>query len=129
MTAKQLYETVMNSKDHQVKKLLYRIKNAENPSEAITRCIEELVRGSYHRCIQEMEHDKVLEYTVFTSIKVVDYSVLRQMGAALAVVKEINRHNRSCCEYGEPYFKMYLVGLSKVTVKVKIKRRFGIFNK
>lgn len=129
MTAKQLYETVMNSKDHQVKKLQYRIKNAENPSEAITRCIEELVRGSYHRCIQEMEHDKVLEYTVFTSLKVVDYSVLRQMGAALAVVKEINRHNRSCCEYGEPYFKMYLVGLSKVTVRVKIKRRFGIFNK
>ncbi len=129
MRAKELYDLVKDQQELQVKNLSTRIKNAKDPSAEITKCISFLVNEAYCKCVTEMEHDRVLEYSVDTSLKVVDYSLLRQMGAALAIVKRINKSNRSECNYGEPYYKMYLVGLSKVTVKVKIKRRFGIFNK
>ena len=129
MDAKQLYDLVYQRQEEQLKNMSIRIKNAKNPSYEITRCIHDLVHDAYRRCVEEMYHDKVLEYSLNVSLRVVDYSLLRQMGAALAIVKRINKSNRSECNYGEPYYKMYLVGLSKVTVKVKIKRRFGIFNK
>lgn len=129
MNAKQLYDLVYQRQEEQLKNMSIRIKNAKNPSYEITRCIHDLVHDAYRRCVEEMYHDKVLEYSLNVSLRVVDYSLLRQMGAALAIVKRINKSNRSECNYGEPYYKMYLVGLSKVTVKVKIKRRFGIFNK
>lgn len=128
MTAKQLYDYVLRKKDEQVRKLASRIKNAEDPSKEITTCITELVVCAYKQCVAEMEHDKVLEYTINMSVKVVDYSLLRQMAVALAVVKKITKSNRSRCHYGDPYYKVYLVGLSKLTVKVKIKKRFGLFN-
>ena len=126
--AKQLYTTVTNMQNLQLTECACRIKNSTNPSGMITTCIEEAVTNAYHRCVEEMEHDLVLEYTMHVSVKVVNYSLLRQMGAALAVVKTINRINRKSCDYGEPYYKVYLVGLSKITVKVKIKKRFGLFN-
>ena len=101
----------------------------ENLKQIIQGKIDNKANYAIERCIEEMYHDKVLEYSLNVSLRVVNYSLLKQMGAALGVVEEINKHNRDCCNYGEPYFKMYLVGLSKVTVKVKIKRRFGIFNR
>lgn len=129
MDAKQLYDLVYQKQEEQLKNMSIRIKNAKNPSDEITRCIHDLVHDAYRRCVEEMYHDKVLEYSLNVSLRVVNYSLLKQMGAALGVVEEINKHNRACCNYGEPYFKMDLVGLSKVTVTVKIKKRFGIFNK
>lgn len=129
MDVKQLYDLVYQKQEEQLKSMSIRIKNAKNPSDEITNCIRDLVHDAYQRCVEEMYHDKVLEYSLNVSLRAVNYSLLKQMGAALAVVKEINEHNRICCNYGEPYFKMYLVGLSKVTVRVKIKKRFGIFNK
>lgn len=129
MQAKELYKVVKDQQESQVKNMATRIKNSKNPSSEITACIEKVVRDAYNRCIQEMECDKVLEYTIGVSLRVVNYSLLRQMGAVLAVVKEINKENRSSCQYGDPYYKTYVVGLSKVTVKVVIKHKLAIFDR
>lgn len=129
MQAKELYKVVKDQQESQVKNMATRIKNSKNPSSEITACIEKVVRDAYNRCIQEMECDKVLEYTIGVSLRVVNYSLLRQMGAVLAVVKEINKGNRSSCQYGDPYYKTYVVGLSKVTVKVVIKHKLAIFDR
>lgn len=129
MQAKELYKVVKDQQESQVKNMAIRIKNSKNPSNEITACIEEVVRDAYNRCVQEMECDKVLEYTIGVSLRVVNYSLLRQMGAVLAVVKEINKKNRSSCQYGDPYYKTYVVGLSKITVKVVIKHKLAIFDR
>lgn len=129
MNAKQLYDLVYQKKEEQVKNMAIRIKNAKNPSVEITHCIDDLVRKAYQRCVEEMEHDKVLEYSINISLKVVDYSLLKQMGVALTVIKNINKVNRNACNYGEPYYKASIVGLSKISVKVTIKKRFGLFTK
>ena len=129
MQAKELYKVVKDQQESQVKNMATRIKNSKNPSSEITACIEKVVRDAYNRCIQEMECDKVLEYTIGVSLRVVNYSLLRQMGAVLAVVKKINKGNRSSCQYGDPYYKTYVVGLSKVTVKVVIKHKLAIFDR
>lgn len=129
MQAKELYTFVKEQQASQVKNMSVRIKNSKNPSEEITACIRDVVTDAYNRCVKEMECDKVLEYTLGVSLRVVDYSLLRQMGAVLAVVKEINKKNRSSCDLGEPYYKLDIVGLSKVTVRVVIKRRLAIFDR
>ena len=129
MQAKELYKVVKDQQESQVKNMATRIKNSKNPSSEITACIEKVVRDAYNHCIKEMECDKVLEYTIGVSLRVVNYSLLRQMGAVLAVVKEINKENRSSCQYGDPYYKTYVVGLSKVTVKVVIKHKLAIFDR
>ena len=129
MQANELYKVLQDQQESQVKNKATRITNSKNPSNEITACIEKVVRDAYNRCIQEMECDKVLEYTIGVSLRVVNYSLLRQMGAVLAVVKEINKGNRSSCQYGDPYYKTYVVGLSKVTVKVVIKHKLAIFHR
>lgn len=129
MLAKELYDYVYQKQAERLCELDKRIKAAENPSAEITACIKELVQKAYDRCIAEMEEDHVLEYTINGSFKVVDYSILKQMGVALGAVKDITKANRDACNYGEPYYHVHIVGLSKLIVEVKIKKRLGILKK
>ena len=67
------------------------IKDADNPSEKITELLTQLITDTRARCIKEMEHDCVLTYTVVEDFSIVNYSKLRQMGLALAIVRKLNK--------------------------------------
>ena len=103
------------------------IKDADNPSEKITELLTQLITDTRARCIKEMEHDCVLTYTVVEDFSIVNYSKLRQMGLALAIVRKLNKEAKRFTPVGGVYYHTDVVGLHKITVSVKTKRKWWFF--
>ena len=104
-----------------------RIAEADNPSEMITTLLTELIKTLRYKCIQEMERDLVLEYTILEDLSIVNYGKLRQMGLALSIVRKINEEARDLVYYGSLYYHTDIVGLHKLTVRVKTKKEWWRF--
>ena len=123
-TASELDRKIRDMARNRKKYLAESIANTENGQDVVYTALYNLLSNARNRCISEMCNDLVTTYILIEDFSVVNYGKLRQMGMALGIIKEFNKEERSKVQYGEFYFCTHIVGLSKLCVYLKRKKKF-----